>query len=75
MNATHPLAVYAAVCAHRGVPMLYPSELASWQNINEHSSAKLTGYLSEWAVLEEHCKNQKFNAGDSSPLPVCVDPE
>ena len=30
----------------------------------------LTGYLSEWAVLEEGCKDQKFNASDGSPLPV-----
>jgi hypothetical protein len=37
--------------------------------VPEHSTAKLTGCLGEWAVLEDKCKNQKFNAGDSSPLP------
>ena len=30
----------------------------------------LTGYLSEWAVLEEHTKNQKFNASDGCPIPI-----
>lgn len=30
----------------------------------------LTGYLSEWAVLEEHTKNHKFNASDGCPLPI-----
>lgn len=35
----------------------------------EHSTAMLTGYLSEWAALESHTANQKFNASDSCPLP------
>ena len=30
----------------------------------------LTGYLSEWAVLESGCRDQKFNASDGSPLPM-----
>lgn len=30
----------------------------------------LTGYLSEWAVLESSTANQKFNASDGCPLPV-----
>ena len=37
--------------------------------MGEHSSAKLTGYLTEWAALEDKCANQKFNASDTSPLP------
>lgn len=28
----------------------------------------MTGYLSEWAVLEDKCKNEAFNASDGSPL-------
>lgn len=36
----------------------------------EHSTAMLTGYLSEWAVLEQHTTNQKFNASDGCPLPL-----
>ena len=39
-----------------------------WQYELCHSSAKLTGYISEWAVLEDQCKNQRFNAQDGSPL-------
>ena len=71
MNALHPLAVYAAVEAHKGEKVLaYPGDIAEWQGINEFSSAMLTGYLSEWAVLEDKCKDQKFNAGDASPLPM-----
>ena len=29
----------------------------------------MTGYLSEWAVLESKCANQKFNASDTCALP------
>ena len=44
-------------------------DIAAWLGVSEHSTAMLTGYLSEWAVLEDKCKNQKFNASDTSPLP------
>jgi hypothetical protein len=48
MNALHPLAVYAAVCAHRSQPLRYNGDLDAWLGVCEHSSAMLTGYLSEW---------------------------
>ncbi|KAK6440312.1 hypothetical protein LTR95_003459 [Oleoguttula sp. CCFEE 5521] len=69
MNALHPLAVYAAVQAHKKEPLHFPGDYDSWLGVNTHSSAKLTGYLSEWAVLEEKCANQTFNAIDDSLLP------
>jgi hypothetical protein len=31
-------------------------------SLKAHSSARLTGYLSEWAALEEECANQSFKA-------------
>ena len=69
MNALHPLAVYAAVQAHKGETLLYPGAMASWLGINEHSTAMLTSYLTEWAALEDKCANQKFNASDTCPIP------
>ena len=68
MNALHPFAVYAAVCAKRGQPLLFPGDWSGWQGYAFHSSARLTGYLSEWAVLEEKCRNQRFNSQDTSPV-------
>lgn len=68
MNALHPLAVYAAVQAHKGETLDFPGSLGSWMNVSEHSTAMLTGYLTEWAALNEHCKDQKFNASDTSPV-------
>lgn len=65
MNALHPFAVYAAVQAHKGEKMEFPGSYETWLGNTEHSTAYLTGYLSEWAVLEDKCKNQKFNASDT----------
>ena len=69
MNALHPLAVYAAVQAQKGEELDYPGDISAWQGVCEHSTAMLTGFLSEWAALEDKCKNQKFNASDTCPLP------
>lgn len=69
MNALHPLAVYAAVKAHKGEILDFPGDFNAWFGVAEHSTAMLTGYLSEWAVLEEKCANQKFNASDMCALP------
>lgn len=52
-DSLHPLAVYAAVQAHKGEKMEFPGDIEAWMSVREHSSAMLTGYLSEWAVLEE----------------------
>lgn len=30
MNALHPLAVYAAVQAHKGEPLHYPGDIEAW---------------------------------------------
>jgi nucleoside-diphosphate-sugar epimerase len=68
MNAFYPFAVYAAVAAERGVPLTFNSTWAVWQDDAMHSTARLTGYLSEWAVLEEKCKDEAFNSQDTSPL-------
>lgn len=62
MNALHPLAVYAAVQAHKGEKLEYPGYLAAWLGVCEHSTAMLTGYQSEWAVLEDKCKDQKVRS-------------
>lgn len=69
MNALHPFAIYAAVAAQRGEKLVFPGNWTGWQeNYAHHSSARLTGYLSEWAVLEDKCRNQRFNSQDTSPV-------
>lgn len=68
MNALHPFAVYAAVRAHLNEPLIFPGDWDSWQADCHHSSARLTGYLSEWAILEPKCANTRFNSQDTSPV-------
>ena len=68
MNSFAPFAIVAAVEAEKDQPIHFPGDIEEWQYELCHSSAKLTGYISEWAVLEERCKNQRFNAQDGSPL-------
>ncbi|RDW63746.1 hypothetical protein BP6252_11291 [Coleophoma cylindrospora] len=68
MNALLPSAFYASVQAQKKEPLRFPSDWESWQCENHYSTAKMTGYLSEWVVLEDKCKNQAFNAQDDSPL-------
>lgn len=68
MNTFVPFAVMAAVQAEKGEPLVYGGDIEEWQYEYCHSSARLTGYLSEWAVLEEKCRNQRFNAQDGAPV-------
>ncbi|KIW17092.1 hypothetical protein PV08_04283 [Exophiala spinifera] len=68
MNALLPIAFYAAVQGQKGEPLYFPSDWDVWQHEGHHSSALLTGYLSEWAVLEDKCRNQAFNAQDTGAL-------
>lgn len=68
MNAMHPFAIYAAVQAQKKEPLVFQSDWAGWQKECHHATAMLTGYLSEWVVLEDKCKNESFNSQDTSPL-------
>lgn len=68
MNALLPIAFYSAVQAEKGEPLHFPSDWDVWQHEGHHSSAILTGYLSEWAALEDKCRNQAFNSHDTGAL-------
>lgn len=68
INMMYGFAVYASVQAHKNEPLRFGGDIRSWQFEACHSTARLTGYLAEWAVLEENCANEAFNSHDSSPL-------
>ncbi|KAF2131474.1 hypothetical protein P153DRAFT_196104 [Dothidotthia symphoricarpi CBS 119687] len=68
MNTFLIFAVYAAVQAQKGQPLDFPSDITTWQAEGCHSSARLTGFLSEWAILEDKCANQDFNAQDGGAM-------
>ena len=68
MNALYPFSIYAAVQAHKGEPLSFGGDWNAWQGLSFHSTARMTGYLSEWVSLEDKCKDQRFNAIDGSPF-------
>ncbi|KAF2163354.1 hypothetical protein M409DRAFT_37286 [Zasmidium cellare ATCC 36951] len=65
MNCAYPLAVYAAVCKHKGQPFEFPGDVDSWQMPNSMSAAQMNAYQEEWAVLLGP-PNQKYNTCDNS---------
>ena len=69
MNGLYPFAVFAAVAAQRGTALAFSGTWDVWQQYcAQHGSAMLTGYLSEWVVLEDKCRNEAFNSQDTSPI-------
>lgn len=68
MNFFYSFGVYAAVQASKNEPLRFGGGFKEWVYECANSTARLTGYLSEWAVLEQQCANQRFNAHDGSPL-------
>ncbi|KAI0600488.1 hypothetical protein F4775DRAFT_67138 [Biscogniauxia sp. FL1348] len=68
MNMVLPFGVYAAVQARKGEPLVFGGTFESWEFELIHSSAKLTGFLCEWAALEDKCKNEDFNSQDGATV-------
>ncbi|KAF1990967.1 NAD dependent epimerase/dehydratase [Aulographum hederae CBS 113979] len=68
MNPIFPFAVYAAVQAQRGLPLVFPGSVEIWNEVAHRATAVLTGFLSEWVVLEKKCGDQAFNSQDTSPV-------
>ncbi|KAI5366493.1 putative NAD(P)-binding domain superfamily [Septoria linicola] len=73
VNKTWLNAFYSFVCLHgsanaKGEPLEFGGDFEAWQFAQTHSNARMSGYLSEWAVLSPHTANQRFNATDGSPL-------
>jgi nucleoside-diphosphate-sugar epimerase len=68
MSGLYLFCVYAAVQAHKKEPLYFPGDWATWQGPTPMSTARLTGYLSEWAVLHDGCGNQAYNSIDSNSM-------
>jgi hypothetical protein len=68
MSGLYLFCVYSAVQAHKKEPLYFPGDWKSWQGPTPMSTARLTGYLSEWAVLHDSCENQAYNSIDSNSM-------
>jgi nucleoside-diphosphate-sugar epimerase len=70
MNMVYPLGVFGAIHAHLGRSMAFPGDSGAFQNVVDMSTAKMNGYLEEWAVLSPNTGNEAFNAVDNCPFTV-----
>ncbi|KAF9874403.1 nad dependent epimerase dehydratase family protein [Colletotrichum karsti] len=68
MNTFYPFAIYAVVQAHKGEPLVFGGDWEQWQYEYYHCTARMTGYLTEWSVLNADCANQAFNTQDGGPF-------
>ncbi|EXF85170.1 NAD dependent epimerase/dehydratase [Colletotrichum fioriniae PJ7] len=68
MNMFYLFGIYAAVQARKGEPLIFGGDWEAWQYETYHGSARMTGYLTEWAALNKDCANENFNAQDGGPL-------
>jgi hypothetical protein len=68
MSGLYLFCVHSAVQAHKKEPLYFPGDWKAWQGPAPMSTARLTGYLSEWAVLHDVCQNQAYNSIDSNSM-------
>ncbi|KAI1070494.1 hypothetical protein LB507_006711 [Fusarium sp. FIESC RH6] len=68
MSGLYLFCVYSSVQSHKKEPLYFPGDWKSWQGPTPMSTARLTGYLSEWAALNDSCRNQAYNAIDSNSM-------
>jgi len=68
MSGLYLYCVYSAVQAHKNEPLYFPGDWNAWQGPAPMSTARLTGYLSEFTALHESCKDQAYNSVDSNAM-------
>ncbi|CAI0451693.1 unnamed protein product [Linum tenue] len=61
MNAIGSLCVYAAICKHEGLPLIFPGTKASWNCYSDSSDADLIAEHQIWAAVDPYAKNEAFN--------------
>jgi hypothetical protein len=66
MNVVHPIGLYAVIQKALGQKLIFPGDIAAWDQLQDQSTAFLNAYLEEWAVLNPEAKDEAFNAGDGS---------
>ncbi|OQN97979.1 hypothetical protein B0A48_16284 [Cryoendolithus antarcticus] len=65
MKYAYPLAIYAALCAKLGEPMMFPGDVTAWQSPQSLSCALMNAYMEDWAVLPAP-RSERFNTCDGS---------
>ncbi|KAI9106350.1 hypothetical protein K1719_021878 [Acacia pycnantha] len=61
MNMVGTLCVYAAICKHEGVPLVFPGGRAAWESYSVVSDAELIAEQQIWAAVDPNAENEAFN--------------
>ncbi|KAE9600003.1 putative oxidoreductase [Lupinus albus] len=61
MNLIGTLCVYAAICKHEGVPLIFPGTKAAWECYSIASDADLIAEQHVWGAVGPHARNEAFN--------------
>ncbi|WCJ17896.1 (S)-8-oxocitronellyl enol synthase [Euphorbia peplus] len=64
MNLVSTLCVYAAICKHQGLPLIFPGERAAWEKYWFASDANLIAEQQIWAGVDPYAKNEAFNCSN-----------
>ncbi|CAN1776177.1 (S)-8-oxocitronellyl enol synthase CYC2 [Linum perenne] len=55
------LCVYAAICKHEGLPLIFPGTKDAWNCYANSSDADLIAEHQIWASVDPYAKNEAFN--------------
>ncbi|KAJ6685835.1 3-OXO-DELTA(45)-STEROID 5-BETA-REDUCTASE [Salix purpurea] len=61
MNMIVTLSVYAAICKHEGVPLIFHGSKEAWDSYSVASDADLIAEQEIWACVDPNAQNEAFN--------------
>ncbi|GAY54132.1 hypothetical protein CUMW_154310 [Citrus unshiu] len=64
MNVGGTLCVYAAICKHEGVRLLFPGSKDCWEGYSVASDADLIAEQQIWAAVDPYARNEAFNCSN-----------
>ncbi|KAJ9139837.1 hypothetical protein P3X46_030534 [Hevea brasiliensis] len=64
MNTLGTLCVYAAICKHQGLPLIFPGNHVAWDGYCDASDADLIAEHQIWAAVDPNAKNEAFNCSN-----------
>ncbi|XP_050229423.2 3-oxo-Delta(4,5)-steroid 5-beta-reductase-like, partial [Mercurialis annua] len=68
MNGVGTLCVYAAICKHQGLPLIFPGSHAGYKGYWDASDANLVAEQQIWAAVDPNGKNEAFNCHNGDVL-------
>lgn len=64
MNIIGTLCVYAAICKHQNIPLIFPGTKDAWEGYSVASDAELIAEQQIWAAVDPNAGNEAFNCNN-----------